>query len=115
MYLFPAADVPSTKLLPNRWFMASATNPLAAIANIPVQPSRKPAITRSAASCRGRRWCARTTACTDPNAEIAASCASRSVIPTASPAATDSRRWSSASASTRSASGVRSLVPSARR
>lgn len=88
----PDAWVPPTKLRPNTWFMTSATKPLAATANIPAEPSFRPASTRSARTCRGRRLCARTTARTDPNAEIAASCASRSVIPIASPAAADSRR-----------------------
>ena len=40
----------------------------------------------------GRDACARTTAATDPKAEIAASCASCSVIPVASPQAAVSRR-----------------------
>lgn len=45
-----------------------------------------------------RARCARMTAETDPKLEIAACCASRSVIPIAIPAVAVSRRWSSASA-----------------
>jgi len=49
------------------------------------------------------RW-ALVTAPTGPKLEIAACCASRSVIPMARPAAAVSRRWSSASARIASAS-----------
>ena len=86
---------------PNTTFMSNTTSPLTPTAISPVPASFQPARTRSPRMAAGvlplmkpagRDACARTTAVTDPNAEIAASCASCSVIPAASPQAAVSRR-----------------------
>ena len=86
---------------PSARFMTSTTRPLVPTAVSPMLPSFQAARHRSSITAAavlplirwpGRSACARTTARTAPKLEMAACCASFSVIPIAVPAAAISRR-----------------------